>query len=86
MLYLNLPIFTDKFSINSQSGIFKLVSGIDYETPPTDYTITVTVTDGGIPSLTATAVVYISVLDVNDNSPVITDPINTKSISIYEVH
>lgn len=78
--------FSDKFEINSVTGILRLVDSLDYETKPNQYTLSVTARDGGMPFLTDTAFVYITVLDVNDNPPVITDPLTPlTNIQIYEV-
>ena len=59
---------------------------MDYETLPNDYILTVTVRDGGTPSLSDEALIYIGVEDVNDNAPHITAPVgNTITLDIKEV-
>ncbi|MDC0172999.1 cadherin repeat domain-containing protein [Gammaproteobacteria bacterium] len=56
------------FTINSNSGAINFVSTPDYETK-TSYSISINATDG---SYTATQVIMINVINVNDVSPVIT--------------
>jgi hypothetical protein len=56
------------FTINSNSGAINFVSTPDYETK-TSYSISINASDG---SYTATQVIMINVINVNDVSPVIT--------------
>lgn len=60
-----------KFVINSSTGEITTTAALDYETA-SQYLLTVTVTDDGIPSLTDTASVTIDVTDVNE-APVAND-------------
>lgn len=75
------------FKISANTGVFTLEKPLDYETPPNFYNVTVAVTDGGTPAMTAMAYFYITVEDVNDNPPVIIDPNpdSEKIINIPEV-
>ena len=56
------------FTVDPSSGDISPVSELDRETADY-YNLTVRVTDGGSPSLSDTAVVEISIADVNDNRP-----------------
>ncbi|KAH9505207.1 hypothetical protein Btru_058950, partial [Bulinus truncatus] len=59
----------EKFIVNSSSGEIVLRSSLDRETQNV-YTVTVTVTDFGIPSRTGSCQVSVTVLDINDTPPV----------------
>ena len=52
------------------NGVITVNSALDYDTAPTSYMLTVTATDGG--SLTDTATVNIALTDINDNTPTYT--------------
>ncbi|XP_069100904.1 protocadherin Fat 4-like isoform X2 [Argopecten irradians] len=58
---------TSYFSIDQTSGYIQLAQSLDYEST-TDYVLTVVATDGG--GLTGTGTVTVSVVDVNDNTPI----------------
>ena len=60
-----------KFAINSNTGYIRVVADLDRETTQ-EYTIEIVAADnGGTPSaLSATATLTVSILDINDNSPV----------------
>ncbi|XP_061389779.1 fat-like cadherin-related tumor suppressor homolog [Musca vetustissima] len=60
---------TNKFAINSTTGCLFLLSTLDRETQD-EYELQIYAKDGGIPSLSAEAVVSIIVDDINDNAPV----------------
>ncbi|KAM9356799.1 LOW QUALITY PROTEIN: protocadherin-12 [Symphorus nematophorus] len=64
---------TESFSIHPTSGIISVQRPLDYEESHT-YSFIVEAVDQGHPPLTSTAMVQIEVQDVNDNSPVITEP------------
>ena len=59
------------FDINSRTGVVTVAGVLDYETTPS-YSLEVTVTDGGSPSLRGTATITITVTDVNEHAPVFT--------------
>ena len=61
------PGVANPFTI-SNVGQLSVVSALDHETVP-EYSVEVTVSDGGTPSLSAMASVTITVADVNDNHP-----------------
>ncbi|XP_012235255.2 protocadherin-like wing polarity protein stan [Linepithema humile] len=58
-----------EFTINSQTGAITTTKTLDRELVPS-YLLTVTARDGGMPPLSDTTDVEISVTDVNDNAPV----------------
>ena len=58
-----------KFSLDSNTGVFTLVTSLDYETRQS-YSFTIVAADRGDTPLTATAIVDIMVRDENDNAPV----------------
>ena len=60
------------FLIHHSTGTISLRMGrsLDYETTPTNYTLTVVASDQGTPPLNSTTRVIIYVRDENDNSPV----------------
>ena len=60
---------TLEFSINSQTGAIMTTKLLDRESV-SGYLLTVTAKDGGIPPMSDTTDVEISVTDVNDNAPV----------------
>ncbi|KAF7994935.1 hypothetical protein HCN44_004407 [Aphidius gifuensis] len=62
-------IETSEFTINPQTGAITTTKNLDRE-KSSGYLLTVTAKDGGIPALSDTTDVEISVTDVNDNSPV----------------
>lgn len=84
-VYHCLSLVVVEFSIDSETGLITLASSLDYETPPNDYDLIITVTDHGTPALTSTADVRINVTDINDNPPTIDPPIVVKDYYIPEV-
>ena len=62
---------TNRFSIGSSNGSIRLVNSLDFETTRS-YSLVVAATDGGNPSLSATASVSVTVENVNENPPTIT--------------
>ena len=72
---------TSVFTLDNASLSIYLNSELDYE-QITDYVFNVTAIDGGTPSLTGTTTVRISVLDENDNTPIIQT--NTTVLYIFE--
>ncbi|XP_063987386.1 protocadherin-like wing polarity protein stan [Diachasmimorpha longicaudata] len=58
-----------EFTINPQTGAITTTKALDRERA-SGYLLTVTAKDGGVPSLSDTTDVEISVTDVNDNAPV----------------
>ena len=67
---------TDIFFINNSTGeIFTIADSFDADSPPFSYQVTVTAVDGGLNPRNASAVVEITLVDVNDNDPMFTsDP------------
>ena len=68
------------FTIDPDSGLIAATSTLDRE-QVSFYTFPVIVTDLGTPSLSSSAIVEITVLDVNDNQPVVTPDMVTVNIS-----
>ncbi|XP_026490100.2 protocadherin-like wing polarity protein stan isoform X1 [Vanessa tameamea] len=68
-----------EFHINPQTGAITTNKLLDRETM-SGYLLTVTARDGGVPSLSDTTDVEISVVDVNDNEPVFKQQLYTASI------
>lgn len=60
--------FGNKFSIGTVDGTVRLVGELDRE-ELSNYTLTVVATDKGVPPLSSTMDVTVTVLDVNDNAP-----------------
>ncbi|XP_043283002.1 protocadherin-like wing polarity protein stan isoform X2 [Venturia canescens] len=58
-----------EFTINSQTGAITTTKSLDRE-KISGYVLTVTARDGGVPPLSDTTEVEISVTDVNDNAPI----------------
>lgn len=58
-----------EFTINSQTGAITTTRALDRE-KLSGYVLTVTARDGGVPPLSDTTEVEISVTDVNDNAPI----------------
>lgn len=66
---LGSPEETPEFAVNPQTGAITTTKPLDREMV-SGYLLTVTAKDGGLPSLSDTTDVEISVTDVNDNVPV----------------
>ncbi|XP_062870185.1 protocadherin-16-like [Trichomycterus rosablanca] len=65
----NTGTHSDWFTIDAVTGIITTATQLDYETYPNP-SVKIVATDGGKPPLSSTAVVEISLQDVNDNKPV----------------
>ena len=61
-------VYPGVFQVDSDSGRVKAVILLDHETK-SFYTIKVMAKDGGSPSLSSTAIMYLTVNDLNDNVP-----------------
>lgn len=70
-----------KFNVSS-IGVVSVTDTLDYETV-TSYSLVITVTDGGVPSLSTEVFVKISVSAVNEHAPIFTS-IGTYSVSVPE--
>lgn len=57
-----------KFSLEPDTGLLKLLGGLDYETKH-EYVLRISATDKGSPPLTAYQLLTVHVVDVNDNAP-----------------
>ena len=68
------------FSVNRLTGLLQLASSLDYETT-TSYQIRVQAHDEGLPTLSSTVLVFVSVIDVNDNSPVFAPASNKVTVA-----
>lgn len=58
----------DVFTIDAMSGAVTLAMSLDFESV-TSYTRTLIASDSGVPSLTASSTLLVTVLDFNDNAP-----------------
>ncbi|XP_052830928.1 cadherin-23-like [Octopus bimaculoides] len=72
---------THDFGIDPLDGKLYLNSTLDYEQKQL-YFLTVEVRDEGFPSLSATCLVKIAVIDVNDNAPAF--PLSEQSVTVIE--
>ncbi len=71
---------SNKFTINTVSGeIITMANDFDREMEDS-YTLTVTASDGGMPSLSSTATVVVTILDENDSPPNFSELVFTTSI------
>ena len=70
---LNSAQINRTFTIDSVTGVISVNRPLDYEAVQR-YTIIVTGTDGGQPQRSSTLTVDLSVLDENDNPPIIQNP------------
>ncbi|XP_052585979.1 protocadherin-23 [Peromyscus californicus insignis] len=59
----------EAFQIDALSGVITTESSLDYESTHS-YSLIVQATDRGVPRLSATTLVKIQVIDINDNAPV----------------
>lgn len=57
------------FQIDSKSGLITMKSNVDCETDPVPK-LTVIATDNGVPALSSSATVLVTIHDVNDNEPI----------------
>lgn len=66
---LRFFFFFCSFGIDATSGVITVKSKLDRETYA-EYFLTIQARDSGVPSLSTTAVVTVTINDVNDNAPV----------------
>lgn len=64
---------TDRFTVNSETGLFTLAKIIDYEQKQT-ISFLATVKDGGDIPLESSVVVVINIINQNDNAPTLSGP------------
>lgn len=80
----NFSLSIGTFSINSADGTIILAKTLDYDSGVTNYTLTIIVDNMG---LNDTALLYITVIDVNDHTPeFVIPPQHPTTLEIYEVH
>lgn len=80
----DLGTSTAAFSVHPSSGAVYVQQSLDYEESPT-YSFIVEAKDHGYPSMTSSATVIINLQDVNDNNPIIRDPISKKGVAMLSV-
>ena len=61
-----------RFGIDARTGALSFLTAPDYESGVRSFSVQVAVTDNGVPSLRDLQTISVSVLDANDNAPVIT--------------
>ncbi|CAL8113890.1 unnamed protein product [Orchesella dallaii] len=59
---------SEYFSIDNKTGEIKVAGRLDFEDKPI-YNFTVVVADSGVPQLSSTATIMVSLLNINDNDP-----------------
>ena len=69
-----------KFLLDGQTGLLTLAGSLDRETV-SSYQLVAMAMDGGTPSLSSNVTIAIKVLDVNDESPVFSQPAYSTSVS-----
>lgn len=75
---------TASFSVHPNSGAVIAQQSLDYEESPT-YSFIVEAVDHGYPPMSSSATVLITIEDVNDNYPVIREPLPKKGIAAVSV-
>ncbi|XP_063989981.1 protein dachsous [Diachasmimorpha longicaudata] len=70
---------TSWFKIDEDSGLISTVTHVDCETDPTPILIAIA-TDSGRPSLSGSAIVRITVHDLNDNEPIFERPLYNATV------
>ena len=80
---LDYTLSDNAFFSNDENGSIFLTNSVNAESV-TSLELSATACDRGTPSRCDTVSVFVSILDVNDNSPVITFPTNGNTISISE--
>ncbi|XP_055855772.1 fat-like cadherin-related tumor suppressor homolog isoform X2 [Episyrphus balteatus] len=73
---------SENFHLDPLEGILYLKKSLDHEMQSVHH-FTVIATDGGSPSLTSTAHVWVSVIDINDNAPKFEEPSYTCVLSVH---
>lgn len=69
------------FAVDQVSGAISVAQPIDYDTMDSETQFTVVAEDNdGLTSMSATAMVLISITDVNDNQPVFSQPLYTANV------
>jgi hypothetical protein len=68
------------FSVDSTNGRITVAGILDRETTE-GYNLTLTATDSGVPVLSSSVQLVVTVLDINDNSPSFSEPIYTMDVS-----
>ncbi|CAD5218600.1 unnamed protein product [Bursaphelenchus okinawaensis] len=65
---LLFSVDSDEFLIDNHTGLITLAKELDRETKAA-YSLTITVTDNGVPAMSAATILEVFVEDVNDNAP-----------------
>uniref|UniRef100_A0A1I7XG09 Cadherin domain-containing protein n=1 Tax=Heterorhabditis bacteriophora TaxID=37862 RepID=A0A1I7XG09_HETBA len=77
--YLTYSIDSKDFTINKESGLITVTTQLNRE-EKSSYTITVSVSDGGVPPLSSSIQIEVIIDDVNDNAPQFSSQNYTASI------
>lgn len=75
---------TTSFSVHPTNGAVTVQQSLDYEESPV-YSFIVEAVDHGYPPMTSSAIVLIEVQDVNDNYPIINEPLPKRGIAVISV-
>lgn len=70
---------SDDFVIDPTSGSVMVSEALDFEAQEI-YILTVTATDAGVPSRNGTLIINVTIIDQNDNAPIITTPSPTYNL------
>ena len=74
VIYLIVDSFNDTFAIDNITGIISLAGSLDYEQVEY-YEVNITAVDGGNVSLLSSVMVAITIVDLNDNPPILDSPV-----------
>lgn len=66
---ITYALTNDTFEIDSSTGKVTLLQALDYESGTTSYTLTVSVSDNGVPANTVNQSITVTVIDIEDETP-----------------
>ena len=80
VIYSIVDNFNDTFAIDNVTGVVSLTGDIDYEQVQS-YELNITASDGGNVSLVSSVMVSITIVDLNDNPPILNSSVYYITIS-----